>query len=88
MKGAAEEDREEWERDWTGHQRVRSQRPLQSEEGSPVYAALDIEGNRTGRTRDTLFVWRRAYHEFQEVEMDGDESRSLRRFLPWEPKGS
>ncbi|MBT5872287.1 MAG: AAA family ATPase [Candidatus Latescibacteria bacterium] len=86
MKGAAEEDREEWERDRSGHRRLKSQKPLQAEEGSPVFAALDVEKNREGRTRDTLFVWRRAFHEFEEVAMESDESKSLRRFLPWEQK--
>ena len=81
-ESAATEDREELQRERTGHRRLRSQKPLQTE-GSPIYASLDIEKNREGRTRHALFIWRRAFHEFEEVEV-GDESRSFRRFLPWE----
>lgn len=80
-EAAAPEEQEELKRERSEHERVRSQKPLQSE-GNPIYASLDIEKNREGRTRDALFVWRRAFHEFEEVEVE-EESRSLRRFLPW-----
>lgn len=80
MESAAAEEREEIERERSEHQRLRSQKPLQTA-GSPIYASLDIEKNREGRARDALFVWRRAFHEFEEVEVE-EESRSFRRFLP------
>jgi replicative DNA helicase len=81
-EGAAEEDREALRRERLDHRRIRSQKPLQTE-GSPIYASLDTEKNRDGRTQDALFIWRRAFHEFEEVEVE-EESRSLKRFLPWE----
>ncbi|MBI4552484.1 MAG: AAA family ATPase [Candidatus Latescibacteria bacterium] len=80
---AAPQEREEIEKERTEHEKVRSQKPLQTE-GSPIYAILDIEKNRDGKTRHALFVWRRAFHEFEEVKEeteDVDFPRSLMRFL-------
>ena len=85
-EAAAPEEQEELKRERSGHERFRSQKPLQSE-GNPIYASLDIEKNREGRTRDALFVWRRAFHEFEEVAVE-EESRSLKRFLPWNSAGT
>jgi len=85
-EAAAPEEQEELKRERSGHERFRSQKPLQSE-GNPIYASLNIEKNREGRTRDALFVWRRAFHEFEEVAVE-EESRSLKRFLPWNSAGT
>ena len=85
-EAAAPEEQEELKRERSDHERLRSQKPLQSE-GNPIYASLDIEKNREGRTRDALFVWRRAFQEFEEIEVEED-SRSLKRFLPWNSSGT